>query len=392
MSENEEQGVKTSDLMAYRKKRKRKMLYIRLGIAILILGAVVIIASNFSAIVEPLRGIASRIETKTSDDVGFPIKLPGSASYSFDSFGDNFLLLTDTYLYTFGINGGQNYALRHGYSNPIQCSNSKRILLYDKDYNDFSLYSKTSAIYSSKVDEKIVFASIGSSEYAAIVTNSERYSNIIYIYDGNGDWKYTRKFIDENVMNVEFSNDERNIYVSTISVENGEIFSTIYKYDITSESESIWEYKVSKSSIPVKMSVKNGKVCVIYDNYALSLNENDGSLVGNKEFQGTVKCCDFSDSLTGIIYIDSATNKKVLTVINDNMTASYSRVVTPNIDRIIADGNNFFIVETGILNGYNSSAEPVVEKQLKDEYVSFVKIGNSVLLLGYDSVDIEYIS
>lgn len=392
MSENENQGVKTSDLMAYRKKRKRKMLYVRLGIAVLILGAVIIIASNFSAIVEPLRGIASRIETKTSDDVGFPIKLPGSASYSFDSFGDNFLLLTDTYLYTFGTNGGQYYALRHGYSNPTQCSNSKRILLYDKDYNDFSLYSKTSAIYSGKVDEKIVFASIGSSEYAAIVTNSERYSNIIYIYDGNGEWKYTRKFIDENVMNVEFSGDERNIYVCTISVENGEIFSTIYKYDITDESEAIWEYRLSKSSIPVKMSVKNGKVCVIYDNYALSLNENDGSLIGNKEFQGTVKCCDFSDSFTGIIYTDSAANKKVLTVINDNMTASYSRVVTPNIDRIIADGNNFFIVETGMLNGYNSNAEPVVEKQLKDEYVSFVKIGNSVLCLGYDSVDIEYIS
>lgn len=392
MSENEEQGVKTSDLMAYRKKRKRKMLYVRLGIAILILGAVVIIASNFSAIVEPLRGIASRIETKTSDDVGFPIKLPGSASYSFDSFGDNFLLLTDTYLYTFGTNGGQNYALRHGYSNPTQCSNSKRILLYDKDYNDFSLYSKTSTIYSNRVDEKIVFASIGSNEAAAIVTNSDRYSNIIYIYDGNGEWKYTRKFIDENVMNVEFSNDERNIYVCTISVENGEIFSTIYKYDITSESEAIWKYKVLKSSIPVKMNVQNGKVCVIYDNYAISINDNDGSLAGNKEFQGTIQCCDFSDSFMGIIYVDSAANKKVLTVINDNMTSSYARVVTPNIDRIIADGNNFFIVETGILNGYNSNAEPIIEKKLRDEYVSFVKIGNSVLFLGYDSVDVEYIS
>lgn len=392
MSENENQGAKTSDLMAYRKKRKRKRLYVKLGIAILVFGAVLIVAMNFSAIIEPLRGIASRIETKTSDDVGFPIKLPGSASYSFDSFGDNFLLLTDTYLYTFGTNGGQNYALRHGYSNPTQCSNSKRILLYDKDYNDFSLYSKTSAIYSGRVDEKIVFASIGSNESAAIITNSERYSNIIYVFNGNGEWQYTRKFIDENVMNVEFSGDERNIYVCTIGVESGEIFSTIYKYDITNESEAIWEYKVSKSSIPVKMNVKNGKVCVVYDNYTLLLNESNGGLIGDKEFQGTIQCCDFSDSFTGIIYIDSAANKKLLTILDGNMKSSSSRVVTPNINRIIADGNNFFIVETGILNGYNSDAEPVTEKKLKDEYVSFVKIGNAVLLLGYDSVDIEYIS
>ncbi len=211
MAENKSVGAKTSDLTAYRKKRKQKQFYKKLVIASAALIVIVVIAANFSSIIEPLRGIASRIETKTSEDVGFPIKLPGSASYSFDSFGDNFLLLTDTYLYIFGIDGGQNYALRHGYSNPNRCSNTKRILLYDKDYGNFSLYSRSSVIYSADVEEKIVFASLSSNETAAIVTNSDRYSNIIYIYDGNGEWKYTRKFLDENVMNVEFSGDERYI-------------------------------------------------------------------------------------------------------------------------------------------------------------------------------------
>ena len=110
MAENKSVGAKTSDLTAYRKKRKQKQFYKKLVIASAALIVIVVIAANFSSIIEPLRGIASRIETKTSEDVGFPIKLPGSASYSFDSFGDNFLLLTDTYLYIFGINGGQNYA------------------------------------------------------------------------------------------------------------------------------------------------------------------------------------------------------------------------------------------------------------------------------------------
>ena len=380
-----------ADLVEYRKKRKQKRMLTKLIIVLLIFTVILITAANFTSIIEPLRGFASRIDTKTSDDVGFPIKLPGSASYSFDSFGDSFLLLTDTYLYTFGMNGGQNYALRHGYSNPTQCSNSKRILLYDKDYSAFSLYSKTSLIYSGTVEEKIVFASLGNNDTAAIVTNSDRYSNIIYIYNGRGEWRYTRKFIDENVMNVMFSSEERYIYVSTIGVENGEIYSAIYKYDITNESDAIWSYRLNNFSIPLDMYVKGGRVHMVYDNHAVSLSETDGAVIGEIAFSGTVLCCDFSDSLDAAVYTDSSTNRKVLIILDNEMEFISSRSVNPNINRIIADGSNVYLVESGMLYGYDSQTEAIVEKQLLDDYVSFIKIGSSVLLLGYNSVDIENI-
>ena len=391
MAATGDQKKQPADLMEYRKKRKQRRLITKLVIVILIFTVILIIAANFSAIIEPLKNFASRIDTKTSDEVGFPIKLPGSASYSFDSFGDNFLLLTDTYLYTFGMNGGQNYALRHGYSNPAQCANSKRILLYDKDYNAFSLYSKTSLIYSGSVEEKIVFASLGSGEVSAIVTNSDRYSNIIYIYNGKGEWRYTRKFIDENVMNVQFSSDERYIYVSTIGVEKGDIYSAIYKFDTTNESDAIWSYRLNNSSIPLDMRIKAGMVHIVYDNYVISLSETDGSVIGEREITGTVRCCDFSDSLDAVVYTDSSTNRNVLVVLDNEMTLISTKVVNPNIDRVIADGNSVFLVEAGTLYGYNSASETIVEKPLKDDYVSFIKIGNSILLLSYNSVDIENI-
>lgn len=392
MAEKTDQKKSPADLTEYRKKRKQKRALTKLIIIGLIIAAVLIIAANFSSIIEPLRGIASRIETKTSEDVGFPIKLPGSASYSFDSFGNSFLLLTDTYLYTFNMSGGQNYALRHGYSNPIQCSNSKRILLYDKDYNDFSLYSNTSLMYNQTLEEKIVFASLGSGGDAAVVTNSDRYSNIIYIYDEDGEWRYTRKLVDENVMNVQFSSEERYIYVSTIGVENGDVYSAVYKYDTTDESEELWSYKRNSSGIPMKMYVKNGRVYMVYDNCTLALNEADGSLIGEMPVSGTIQCCDFSGSCNSFIYLDSSTNKKVLTILDNDMSFLASKVVNPNINRIIEDDNNVYIIESGKIYGYDSNAEVIIEKQLNDDYVSFIKIDNSVLLLGYNSVDIETLS
>ncbi len=392
MAENETPNSKASDLMAYKKKRKQRRLIFKLIAVLVVFIAIIAIAANFSSIVEPLRGIASKIETKTSDEVGFPIKLSGSASYSFDSFGDNFSLLTDTYLYTYAMNGGQNFALRHGYTNPVQCTNSKRVLLYDKDYGSFSLYNKTKLLYSEKVEEKIVFASLGGNDTAAVVTNSDRYSNIIYIYDGRGEWKYTRKYIDENVMNVQFSSEERYIYVTVMGVENGEIYTAVYKYDTTNETDAIWSYKLLKSSVPIKMYVKNGRVCVLYNDYAISLSETDGSLIGQKDFLGTVQCCDYGGDNLGLIYLDSSSNKKVLTVLDSEMNVLGTKTVTPNINKIISDGSRIYIIESGTIYGYDSNVERASEKKLSEEYSSFVKIGNSVLLLGYNTVDLEEIN
>lgn len=389
MSDNGRSDSKITDLVEYRKKRKRKKAVTKLIIVLIIFILVWVIAANFSAIVEPLRGIASKIDTKTSNEVGFPIKLTGSASYSFDSFGENFSLLTDTYLYTYGMNGGQNYAVRHSYSKPVQCTNSSRILLYDKDYSSFALYNKTRLVYSGTVEEKIVFASLGEKDSAAIVTNSDRYSNIIYIYDGNGEWRYTRKFIDENIMGVTFSSDERYIYVAALGAENGEMYTVIYKYDITDESDAVWRYKYVGSSIPIKMYVKKGNVCVLYDNRGVSLKESSGEPVGEKDFSGTVLCCDAADSFMGVVYLDTSSNKKMLTTIDYDMNVSAAMAVNININEVAADGGTIYIVQTGTLLGFDRDLKTVVEKSLSDDYISFVKIGNSVLFLGYNTVDIE---
>lgn len=389
MSEDNKSGKKTADLEEYRKRVKQRKLLVKLVIILALFFGVFIIVLNIDDITDSLKGIASKIDTKTSKEVGYPIKLSGSASYSFESFGEGFSLLSDTYLYTYNINGGQNYAIKHSYSKPVHCSNSKRILLYDKDYNDFSLYSKTRLIYKRSVEEKIVFGTISDKDTVAIVTNSDKYSNNIYIYNGNGEWKYTRKFLNENVMNVGFSSDDRYIYTVTLGAENGDIYSKVYKYDTTNESEAIWSYKSTNYSIPLNVIVKKNRVCVIYDNYAVSLNESDGSLHGEKEFQGTVTCFDNSDSVIGLIYYDSSSNKNVLMSFDYDMNNIASVVVNPNIKKIITDGNTMYIIQSGKITGYNSEMKITAEKQVSDDCVSFVKIGNSFMLLGYNSINTE---
>lgn len=389
MSEDNNSVNKTADLEEYRKKVKQRKLLVKLIIILALILGFFILVLNLSDIMDSLKGIASKIDTKTSNDVGYPIKLSGSASYSFESFGENFSLLSDTYLYTYNLDGGQNYALKHSYSKPVHCSNSKRILLYDKDYNDFSLYSKTRMIYKGSVEEKIVFGTLSNKDTVAIVTNSDKYSNNVYIYNGSGEWKYTRKFLNENVMNVGFSSDDRYIYTVTLGAENGDIYSTVYKYDTTNESEAVWSYKLTKASIPLTVMVKKNRVCIIYDNYAVSLNEADGSLQGEKAFQGAITSFDNSDSVIGLIYYDSSSNKDVLMSFDYDMNSIASTVVDPSVNKLITDGNTMYIIQSGKITGYSSEMKLTAEKQVSDDCVSFVKIGSSFLLLGYNSIEKE---
>ena len=384
---NEKHAEKTSDLVAYPKKRKQRANTIKLAVIGGILILVVVIAANFNAIIEPFRGIASQINNKTSSDVGFPVQLPGSATYSFSRFGSDFLLLTDTYLYTFNTSGGQNYAFRHGCTNSVQTANDKRILLYDKGYYEFSLFSHTSRIYENTMEEKIVYGALSNNDMAAIVTASSRFSNELYVYDGGGDWKYKRKFTDENVMNVAFSGDERYIYVTAIGVENGEIYSAIYKFDINSSDDEVWRYQVNSSSIPCEINCANSLVTVVYDNMTAAVTESTGELVNTFTFSGELLAADFSNSATAVLYAESATNKTVLAVLDSKNDLLGKQTVNVLANRVVLDGDTAFLLENSGISSYNRNAELQKNVEIVEEYSSFIKIDNYIYLLGYDCVE-----
>lgn len=395
MSEEEkkpEQKTKTSDLLAYRKKQKKKSRIIKLCIAGAVLLAGIIIAANFEKIVEPLRGIASRIETKTSDDVGFPIKLPGSAGYSFGEFGENFLLLTDTYLYAFQNNGGQLYALRHGYTNPVADSNSKRVLLCDKNYTSFSFYSKTSKIYEQQTEDRILFGEVSDDDMAAIVTDSAKYTNVVTVYDDSGNWRYKRKFIDENVMCVDFSDDQRYIYIAAIGTLNGSIYTTVYKFDINSTGDEVWQKTVISNSIPCKLSTMGENLGVVFDNGFMTLSQSTGEELGALDFSGTLLCAQANNSGASVLYDDKSSNRTQLAFINNKgeLVAQVSQ--NTGVGVLARENDNTYIIDNRKVRKFNFNSEQTAEYELEAEYSDFIVIGSRAYLLGYAAVDCIEIS
>ncbi len=393
MAKSRKKAVETkkspNDIIAYRKKRKQRNNIIKLLSIGLVLVGIALIWTNAGTIFEPLRGIASKIDTRTTEDVGFPVNLPGSASYSFADFGDNFLLLTDTYLYTYTTGGGQIYALKHGYTNAVQRANDKRILLYDKSSYDFSLYNRTSRIYDQTVDDKIVYGALSSGDLCAIVTTSPKYSNLVKVFDGSGNWKYTRKFVDENVMQVEFTEDEKSIIVTTIGVQSGDIVCNVYKFSIDGSESEVWKYSLVSNSIPCAIDAKGKNITVLCDNICFTLNESDGSLMGSYAFSGTLICPVLEESFTAILVNNISTSSTVLLTLDDEMNVMGSISVPSNTVDIVADGSVVYALEGEDAVSYDRNLNETGRVKLKEEYSAFLKIGGDYYLLGYDKVEKE---
>lgn len=385
--ENGEKKPKRINFTSYRNKKNRSKSIFKLVIVFAIALIFVLVWYNAAAIFEPLRGIASKIENKTSYDVGFPVNLPGSTEYSFKDSGEIFSLLTDTYLYTYKTTGEQIYALKHGYSKPEQITSDKRILLFDKSAYSFALYSKTSLIYNKVLDDKIIYANIGSGDMAAIVTDSSRYSNVLYVYDGGGNWKYTKKFADENVMQVSFI-DNTYIIVSTISVDSGEIVTNYYKFSIKSTEGPIWSYSFKGNSLPCGLYADGSYVVSVCDNIVVTLDSNNGSYINSFSYKGVLKHFDISSDYCTVQYNESSTNKNNLVVLNKKCEAVASATVTSNTQKIINDTDAVYILDGIHLKKLDTgSGEESDAALFNEDYTDFIKIDSDIMLLGYDTVN-----
>ncbi len=383
----DEQNNDINDVTLYRKKKKRAKRLRNLIILLVVLVALVPVWIYRETIFEPLRGIASRIQTTTTETAGYPICLTGRSDYTFCSMNDSFALLSDTYLYSYNENGGQNFAFQHGYVHPMAVSNSKRVVIYDKGGHDFSLFNKTSEIYKNNIEnEVIVSVFLSNSEHTAVVTSGGRYSNVIYIYDGSGRWLYTQRFIDDNVMQVAFSDDNRYIYVTRVTSDNGDIITKLSKYDITGDGTELWTQTVN-DCVSMALSLNAGIVTVTGDSEIRTYNAESGEQAGNYSYQGTIENFDTSSAYKAFVFDDYTGDGKKLVILDEKCEVTASAAVSSDVKRIRVQDNAVTVMTDNDIVQYDTVLASVKKTLLTDNYSDFIKVGGSILLMGYDSLD-----
>jgi len=376
-----------NDITAYRKKRKRRNnIYKFLAIVLTVFG-IFFIWTNGEKIFEPLRGIASRTGTTESGE-GFPIMLSGSAGYSMNRFGSNFLLLSDTYLYTYNSGGGQIFAYRHNYARPFQSATDRRILLYNLNANEFSLFNRNGRIYEVKLDDRIVLAELGNNDMAAVVTTSTAFSNILYVYDGNGKWRYTKRFIDEEVNAVAFTSRNNEIIVATSAVRNGEIISKIYRLRVDTTDDVIWERTLPSDVWALNVRENGNYVTVLADNMMLSLYSADGEVAGSYAFtSGSLVRPVFGVGFNMVVLSDYVTGRTLFVTLDEKSNIISSEIMPFEAKQVEISGDMVYTLTGDTLNVYDKFIVQTGVIALEDEYKDFITADKYALLLGYETIE-----
>lgn len=368
-----------NDINKFRKKTRRRSLYLKLGVALLVVLVVILVAANWDRLISPFKDAALEVGSG-----GFPVALPGSTEYVMDELGENFYLMTDTYLYTYNSDGANIASIQHGFQNPVSDSNSRRVMIYDRNGKGFKFYSRAAEVYSNVLDDTIVFGSIGSGERCAVVTTSSRYSNYLYVFNGEGRQIFRWASPENKIMQVCFAEGDGSIFVSVIGERGGELRLSVMRFDLDNAESAIWTTETG-SSVTYSLQYTPEGIYVVTEDGALLLDGESGEIRARNSFTKSVYGIPETDGLRAVIFNDSGFNGETVVAYNEELTAEFS--LTP--DRITAfdvSGGRLYLLTGNRLKVYDSSLMGIKEYELDDVYADLIVIGSDAYLLGYNSV------
>ncbi len=363
---------------SFRKKNRRNSGF-RVVVLILIVVIIIILAVNWERLLAPFKDAALDV-----GQGGFPVTLPGSTEYVLGELGDNFYLLTDTYLYTYNSDGADIASSQHGFQDPVSLSNKKRVMVYDKNGKDFRFYSKSAELYRGTVDDSIVFAGIGNDDRCAVVTTSTRYSNYLYVFNGEGKRIFRWASPDTKIMQVCFSANDKSIFVTTLGEKGGELLLSLLRFDLDKADDHVWKTSLG-SGITYALQCCPDGVYVVSEDGSFLCDKDTGEITASCGFTKTVFGIPETDGLRAVLFRDSGSNGQTVAAYNAELEVVHA-LSPDSVEAFDVSEGRLYLLTGMTLTVYDDSFERINSYELDDTYSDVRIIAGNAYLLGYNTV------
>lgn len=265
---------------------------------------------------------------------------------------------------------------------PALSSNSRRALIYDRNGRELQLYNRSGEIFSTATEDTIDFAQVSNGERSAVVTKSSKYSNCLFVFNGEGQqifrWASPLYLIDR----VVFSQDDSSIFAAVCGADNGELEYRLLRFDLdNAEAASgrptsgiTWCFRWSSpvrscSQLPPAERTFSTRIP------AASRLRRSSSRTFLRYPAGSSHAVMFSDS-----------GRRKSPDGLQRYAGSDRRCRTSNVTRVRAEGKNVYSLSKRTLTVFDEGLNVVSEKELQDDYSDMLVIGSSAYLLGYNTV------
>jgi hypothetical protein len=210
---------------------------------------------------------------------------------NFSAFGGDICILSDTSFNIFKKNGKKIFDLPHNFSDPAVSFSRLRALGYDLGGKDFKILGKRREIFSGKLENNIISASISERNVYCFITDSDEYASELIVFKKKHRPKYKYSFARFYASAIALSQNGTSAAVCGIRSENAGIKSLIYIFDLNSEEPKFTIECEDNILVSVRF-FKDGNIIAIGNKAAVFINGRSGA---KKEFSfGDLPVCHVS--------------------------------------------------------------------------------------------------
>lgn len=381
-----------TDIRQERKKEKTRKHLKRL-IALLIvaiLGLTAFLTSKWW--IPKLEGILDKphktiVNDGKTEGGNFPLKISQSGISDITQCSDIMVTLDGNKVVFYKDDGSQLSAVPHNYGSPVLDVCAKKIVVYDNAGKSFQVLNKKGTVYSKKTDNPILMAKIGSNGYVAVVTQTEKYSAFVTVYDETGTEIYTWAS-GRRVVGICFNEDGKGCCISAIASSGGKINSVVYSVKFDSKQAVMTSSPIDSLVLQARLT-KNGKYWVVGDDRFIVLDSN-GNTLYTYEYSTSLVSFDLSDRYAAV-YTDSVTRTHGIVTMFDCESDDDKPCLQKDLQgrpaKVQLDDSTVIVFTDKTVECYDSKGNQLATANITAGYVDIVYADKAVYLMGYREIN-----
>lgn len=377
----------------YTNKKKRKSIVL-IVVAVVLVVAIVLVVVFRDSIMKTYKRLStseSEIIVNSGElaDGNFPIAITNDdIDYQFGSMGKYFVMLSDTHMYIYSLDGKLKDTRQHDYTSSILKYANNRALVYESGGKNFKVESPRSTVYSKTMDNSIVFARINDNGYVAVVTTAEMYSCELTIYNEYGDEVYQRGCVDR-IEDLSFTSDNNGCVLATVSALEGQIVTNIMYLNFSNQEETWTTDPIETLCLDIQLT-EDGNIFLFGDTKC-AYYDMQGNQLGGYSYKNDLISGSCDNGKCAILFDNEERRKTTMLLIKDVESSPIELVVDNDIKKIYVEGNLVYVLKNDSLETYDFDGNLLATSEVSDVYKDFVKINDEIFLISYNNIDkIEY--
>lgn len=385
----DEYREKHHDIRAERRKAKKRARRKKIVTGLVVIGIIVVgFATKEWWMPQVAEFFQDKKETIINDGTpevgdGFPINLSQSGYNYITSIEEMPTVISDTHITIYNSKGGVYKKIQHLFANPVYHTMGNRLFVYDLDGNNFAIYDKKGEVYNKKTDDEIVVAACGSKDKVAVVTQTDKASSLLTVYDANGEaiFKWSGS---QRIVSVSFNSDESGCIISTFSASGGKIVSRLYGFEFD-KTEEIFKTEELDCLVLKSGYSDNGDMWLVGDSVFYRVG-SDGSVIYSYKYTRDLSAFDIDDKIAVLIFDKVVGDGNEIMIFGDTNEPSQFSTDKDVIKAELIDNTVAYLTENsfGILN---ENGKITSSAEIQNEYSDFEIIDNNTYFIGYNLVD-----